>query len=289
MKAKALFLRVFMLAVTGAISFSIRPSFGQTTNSLEQRLQKQEIRAIKEAVDAGRTDLIPLLEDLHRRSALQYDATRPWTQKALAKLGVKKYWEEIVEEFRNPTNTAAFAGHLSSSMYDNPESSIKAATGSTRGEAMKKMIYIQDPAAVKVVVPLLYGSMESPDDVRWVQAAVYFFSQMNLESGPGGKGSFQVGTLAQIQAWKNWWEQHKDYYEKLEFGQPLPPLPAVTTNTIARPVTAAPQPSNPAAAKPTTAPVAAPQENSHSVWLVAVLVALGALLGGAVLWRARRR
>jgi hypothetical protein len=158
---------------------------------------------------------------------------------------------------------------------------------------LKKLAYVNDRATVKYIGPLLYEVKmidPSPYDGPLgplAHNAIYALSSMHLPNTPVPIGDAMGVNSEQLQAWKNWWETHKDYYEKLEFGQPAPP--AVTTNTVARPVSATPKPSNPAAAKPSAAPVAAPQENSHSVWLIGILVALAALLGGAILWRLKRK
>jgi hypothetical protein len=74
-----------------------------STNS-EHRLRRFEWSAYQEAMQEQRTDLIPVLEELAGKPG-SGDPPRI----ALAKLGVKKYLDEIVEELISPTNTARYA------------------------------------------------------------------------------------------------------------------------------------------------------------------------------------
>jgi hypothetical protein len=254
------------------------------TLTIEERIRQGDVASIKFAADNQRLDLIPALEEANRLTGWHNEPSRGWSQKALAKLGVKKYWDQIVQEFQEPATTEAYRPHLEllQKAAQDPEAE-RHASDRTRGMAMRKMQYIQHPACVKLVAPWLYESpLTAPGNPSKPQSAVLLFSQLHLPDAPNPTGGIQLGRPEQIQAWQRWWEQHKDYYEKIEFGQPLPPVSPAPPATSQTPPAVKAEPAP--APEPTAKPVPiAPVPFASATSLRPALIALGLLVLAGIL------
>jgi hypothetical protein len=287
MKAKTLFQFIPLFVAIGTTLLSVNSSFGQSTDSLEQRLAKREIKAIKEAGESGMANLIPLLEEIYNQSASQYDATRPWSQKALAKLGVKKYRDEILEQLINPTNTSLYEAHLVRSTHGDSDAAIWL----TQADAFRALAYVNDKSTVAVIASFLSETNQPPrsiDVIRESSAAMASWTLARMDVIAPPEKPF---LMQRVNLWQNWWELHKDYYEKLEFGQPPPPPPGkLKLNTSGKTTNSVPVKTSTAASSTTTAAAVAEQkQNPGHYWIMVTLIALGALLCGVILWRAKHR
>jgi hypothetical protein len=127
---------------------------------------------------------------------------------ALAKLGVRKYLDEIVEELTT-TNSRAFKAEERSNAGSRPP----AVPGyQTRSRALEKLGYIADPATIKFIGPLL-NDMRNP--YPYVPGARDLVVGTRL-------GEYAVKALRQVvkdgpatddvTAWQQWWEQNKNKY-----------------------------------------------------------------------------
>jgi hypothetical protein len=258
----------------------------QDAESLEHKVARGLESGLMQASAEGRKDLIPNLEkwaDISEddASAAQvHGATvRFCAQVSLAKLGVQKYFDQFVECLANPTTTKEYKN-----MRGRDQADI-----AVQVSAMEAFMLINDKAAVKWVAPFLYntnlvalGDLNVPPP-SFSQFAAGILSSMNLHSVPSPPNK-EYG-LQEMRRWQQWWEKHKDYYEKLEFGQT--PSSEITMNRPARVVSAMPKQSNLSSAKHPA--VTSEEKNNSSQWLIGILVALAALVGGAVLWRAKHR
>jgi hypothetical protein len=263
------------------------PSWSQqspSSSTLEQRLWLLDSGAMREVRDQRRADLLPLLKQIDGKYPNNEDI-----QKLCASLGEKKCFDEIVGELLDPTNSAAYARH--------PESTSDPglAEWMTICDASDKLAWIGDKSAVKYLIQMLdyNGGLEKRfskplSHYTFLGASPKTMAgtvlwKLKLPGAPtNGPGRADVAFIA---AWQHWWEEHKDYYEKLEFGQPVPPPPSVS-----QPASATPKPSQTALDKPSATPAAVTvRENNPSRWLVGILIVLAALSGGFVLLRAKRK
>ncbi len=178
------------------------------TETLEQRINRGDYYAFLEAADAGRKDLIPALE--------KYASDRA-AKKALAKLGVRKYVDEIISELTT-TNSGTYATNLKNYLeMGEPLANAEAlAEWSARMKVFDDLAYIGDKSTVKVIASYLYvKEWKKPfagNDVGFDPPsfqAVVTLQKMNLEGAPNTRGLSVTATLA---AWQQWWEQNKDKY-----------------------------------------------------------------------------
>ena len=187
--------------------------------TLEHKLRQFDIGAYEEVATNKRTDMIPLLEELAQRSSKYKYISGP----ALARLGVKKYRDEIVEELINPTNTTTYAELLGICHGD----SAKAEWRTIKGASIK-IATIGDKSTVKYLITMLdyQGDMmkrvnmpingNTPQDM-----AITALRHMNLKDAPTIYPS-DIRQREVVFEWKKWWEKHKDEYEKLETTLPVP-------------------------------------------------------------------
>ena len=197
-------------------------------DELLARIQAGDSTAILEAGTSGDPTLIPALEgflqarsntvertiaDLIRaypteeegrrsvppREALmsgEYDAVAQNARTALAKLGVKRYLDEILVELMNPTNSMVFrVWH----------------TGGYRiqVQALKKLAYVNDRSTVKLVAKFLHATespnLTEPSDVARSPLAAHALAALRvMVDNPPATNDFKL--------WQQWWEQNKDKY-----------------------------------------------------------------------------
>jgi hypothetical protein len=216
---------------------------------------------------------------------------------ALAKVGVKKYRDEIIREVLNPSSTEVYRYRLKlmiESRQDPGQAAIWA-EWEVRGQAfVEKLPYLDDPRTVKLVASFL-------DDMRRpplgggppAAGAVYVLPQMTLIDPPVPKGTVQMFTKENYEKWQAWWAQHKDYYEKLEFETPLSEIlhPFVPSNAPPATVSSATVPvSAPAPSAAKSPPVMAPSPTpvaSHWRWLVIGGLVLVLVIGLVLRHRSR--
>jgi hypothetical protein len=195
---------MWIVAGRGSLAQTSGPSAqtSQTPQTLEQRIAAGDPDAFIEAADANRKDLIPEIEKFGGDSA---------AQKALAKLGVKKYLDEILLEATDPTNTPAAMATMSRPGV--PGFPPKHVGLEVQMRAFKKLAYVKDRSSVRVIASFLYAK-ENPED--YVERGGF---DMVVYEPPS---RMAMKTLAQIvdnppasrdvKAWQQWWEQNKDKY-----------------------------------------------------------------------------
>jgi hypothetical protein len=164
-----------------------------------------EYHAILEAGPTGDTNLIPYLQ-----AQITGEPTDPSTEAAkmaLAKLGVKKYLDEIVAEGA-PTNSALFAAYANGQPVGSSDPTVmRVANCHALANAFEKLAYIRNRSTVKIVAAFLYNT-ES------------FYNAPDVP--PSWPSSFAILTLRQMvdnhpqsddaKVWQQWWEQNKDKY-----------------------------------------------------------------------------
>jgi hypothetical protein len=184
----------------------------QTAQTLEQRVAGGDPSAFIEAADANRKDLIPSIEKFGGDSA---------AQKSLAKLGVRKYLDEIVLEATDPTNTPAAKATMSQPGV--PGFPPKHVGLWVQMQAFKKLAYIKDRSTVKVLASFLYANENTDDYIerggfdavvfdRPSEAAMRILLQI-VDNPP--KISIPDGSDthdARVKIWQQWWEQNKAKY-----------------------------------------------------------------------------
>jgi hypothetical protein len=266
---------------------AISPLHATEADSLEVRVRKCYPDAIKQVAREDRRDMIPALKEA-AEAPLSYTAPgRVIARKLLAKWGVREYYDEFMLRLLVPTNSLAFREQEA---YGDPPA---CQATKIRGQAFQDLIHIDQPASVKHIAPFLWDFGEVPCEsfsLPAAYAAVYALSQMTLVDSLSPEKNAQLGTTKQIQAWQQWWEKHREYYEKVEFGQPLLPWPPGDASAAGS-VDSAP-PLNvrtsstdkiPAQATGEEEPVALPAMRS---WLWVLLTGLVVL--AVVVWLSRR-
>ena len=129
-------------------------------------------------------------------------------QMALAKLGVRKYLDEIIYELVG-TNSPAFrveqrgsAGMARTAVPDYR----------SRSKALEKLAYIGDPATVKFIGPCLYETSNPYPRPPEATDAVIARSLASYAAEALGKIVTNGPAIGSIEAWQQWWEQNKQKY-----------------------------------------------------------------------------
>jgi hypothetical protein len=176
--------------------------------ALEQRVSRGDDYAFIEAADAGRKDLIPVIEKFSDDST---------AKKALAKLGVKKYVDEIVLSLTNATHFSTTndgimrAGGSEKMPFDVIYSQIK---------AFEKLAYVKDPSTIKIIAAYLYDTAnhypEPPpgamNDLLWTSnAEIAIDTLRQIIKDPPDIGK-ELTVDERIKVWQRWWEQNKNKY-----------------------------------------------------------------------------
>jgi hypothetical protein len=196
----------FVLAVG---IFSALASDPETPERLEQRVKEGDTRAILQAGEMGRKDLIPIIENFANDDA--------WARAALAKLGIRKYVDEILLSLTNATHFSTSA-HGVLQAGGSEKMSHEVIFGQMN--AFKKLAYINDPSTVKIIAAYLYDTAnhypEPPpgaiDRLLWTsnaELAIDALRQMIKEPPDAGKS---LSVDERIKLWQQWWEQNKDKY-----------------------------------------------------------------------------
>lgn len=263
-------------------------SVGLSADELADRIRRGDIEAIKMAGETGRTDLIVDLEVAYQLPGWWDRSAVRRSQQALAKLGVNKYWDEIIGELTNPVSSSAFQYELQSREGGRgnipPSVQEKWAVRSIRLEALAKLSEVNHPAAVKFIAPLLYDQQPldpapHPGAAQPIAVtASLALSKMQLNGAPSTDDDFLQ--------WQQWWEQHKDYYEKIEFGQPPPTPPPTMEPAVPTANRPAPDTKSPPPPGATTSPQPTPTA-PRWLWFALFGTALVFVLGVAV-FRKRR-
>ena len=196
---------VYIVTCVGALAqtSTLPTQVSQKPETLEQRITQGDAAAIIEAADANRKDLIPLIERFSDSKA---------GKKAFAKLGLKKYLDEIVIELTTTNSPLleayknglpiALSDAKATRFSDDPEIS------DVQGRALKKLAYVRDRSTVKIVAAFLY----SP------QALTVIHDDL-IQLPPS---SFAIDALRQmvdnppqsddVKVWQQWWEKNKNKY-----------------------------------------------------------------------------
>jgi hypothetical protein len=209
MMKQGLLLAIMLVAGSGIVT--LQRCVLAETETLEQRVQRGDGYAFREAADANRKDLIPALEKY---------ASDPTARKALAKLGVRKYLDEIISELTT-TNSARYASNLKNylEMGEPLENAQALAEWWTRMSVFNDLAYIGDKSTVKVIASYLYvKEWKKPfagNDVGFDPPsfqAVVTLEKMNLENAPDARKLAYPSVENMVKAWQQWWEQNKDKY-----------------------------------------------------------------------------
>jgi len=141
----------------------------------------------------------PRREDLMDR---EYDMACQNARMALAKLGVKKYLDEIMTELTTPTNSTLFKIIYGTG---DPEQGVY----KIQVRALGKLAYINNPSTTRVIAEFLQYT-ESPNVSHphdYVRPALAIFAAQTLrkmvDNPPATDDAF---------AWQRWWQQNKDKY-----------------------------------------------------------------------------
>jgi hypothetical protein len=200
-----------VILVAGACQRVAGSDASTQAETLEHRVNRGDWDAFREAANANRKDLIPALEKF---------ADDAVAKKALAKLGVRKYLDEIISEL-TVTNSGRYARVLKDNLeIGEPRTNAEAlAEWRTRMAVFDDLAYIGDKSTVKVIAAYLYvKEWKKPfagKDVGFgppsLQAA-YTLEKMNLENAPDVRKIAYPSAENVIKAWQQWWEQNKDKY-----------------------------------------------------------------------------
>ena len=190
--------------VCPAQTSSPSPKTWHKGETLEQRIAQRDTSAFVEAADAHRKDLIPLIEKVSDSKV---------GKMALAKLGVRKYLDEIVTELTTSISVAVTSGGETHVHLNYAALAVQIA-------AFKKLAYIKDRSTVKLIAGFLYGK-ENADDyfVKSDSDSSGYWDYMLIYERPS---EATMKTLAQIvdnppqsddvKVWQQWWEKNKDKY-----------------------------------------------------------------------------
>ena len=197
---------ILCVAMT-ALMVSSLAGTGEKPESLEARINLGEVHAFMEAADSGRKDLIPAIE--------RHAGDEPWARAALAKLGVKKYLDEILLEATGSTNHLVH-GENEKYPVSTPSKHDRLLV---QMDAFKKLAYIKNRSTVKTLAAFLYV-VENPDDYH--ESEVFFTppSEEAMEILPTIVDNPPIINLpaisethdARVKLWQQWWEKNKDKY-----------------------------------------------------------------------------
>jgi len=178
------------------------------------RIQQGDEDAILEAGRSGDSSFIPALEA--KAQERQTDRRTIAAKMALAKLGIKKYLDEVLLEATDPTNSPAYKAREKShggspSRFDELWVQM---------EAFKELEYVKDRSTVKVLASFLYDK-ENPEDYV-VGGDVVFDSPSNtamrilakMVDNPPQINLPTDNTThdARLKIWQEWWEKNKGKY-----------------------------------------------------------------------------
>ncbi len=192
----------WMLMGLAIVNICLSEASLATDETLDQRIARGDPYAFLEAADANRKDLIPALE------RFSSDST---AKKALAKLGVQKYLDEIVAELTT-TNSPAFQNEYKLEMEggSSPARATYIARRNIRERAFGKLAYVNDPSTIRTIAAFLYNT-EDPNLDPGNGDAVYLTpAQLAVETLR--KMVKNPPQNNDITTWQQWWAQNKDKY-----------------------------------------------------------------------------
>ncbi len=182
-----------------------------TKEALIARIQKTDEDAILEAGKSGDADYIQALQGVARGDAA--DRRVSAARMALAKLGVKKYLDEIVSELTNSTSVAVTSGGETHVHLNYAALAVQIA-------AFKKLAYVKDHSTVKIIAGFLYGK-ENADDyfVKSDSDSSGYWDYMLIYERPSEAATKTLTQIVDnppagndVKVWQQWWEQNKDKY-----------------------------------------------------------------------------
>jgi hypothetical protein len=201
-----LFSGILCVVITASAISSLACA-GERPESMEARIDGGEVRAFIDAADLGRKDLIPAIE--------RHAGDEPWARAALAKLGVRKYLDEILLEATGPTNHLVH-GENAKYPVSTPSKHDRLLV---QMDAFKKLAYIKNRSTVKILAAFLYV-VENPDDYHESEVFFPLPSEKAMEILPTIVDNPPIINLpaisethdARVKAWQQWWEKNKDKY-----------------------------------------------------------------------------
>jgi hypothetical protein len=133
---------------------------------------------------------------------------------ALAKLGVKKYLDEIVAEVA-PTNSALFAAYQNGQPVGPSDPMVmRVVNYNALAHALEKLAYIRNPSTVKIVAAFLYNTQSfrfAPDVPPGWPSGAAGRALRQMVDNPPTLPAVHTGE-EEDRAWQQWWEQNKDKY-----------------------------------------------------------------------------
>jgi hypothetical protein len=209
---KTLYVSILCLCSVGVLAQTTIPASGKINAALLERVGRGEYSAILEAGRTGDTNLIPYLQ-----AQITGEPTDPPTEAAkmaLAKLGVRKYLDQIVAEVALP-NSALFAAYQNGQPVGASDPTVmRVVNYHALEKAFEKLAYVRNRSTVKIVAAFLYNteSFYNAPDVppSWPSgAAVRALRQM--VDNPPALPAVHTGEQ-EDRAWQQWWEKNKDKY-----------------------------------------------------------------------------
>ena len=184
----------------------------KSKTAMLEGVSRGEYSAMLEAGRSGDTNLIP-----HLQARIINEPNDPSTEAAkmaLAKLGVKRYLDEIVTEVA-PTSSALFAAYQNGQPVGPSDPAVmRVANCHTLANAFKKLAYIRNRSTVKIVAAFLYNteSFYNAPDVppSWPSSAASRALQQMVDNPPA-LPAVHTGE-EEVRIWQQWWEQNKDKY-----------------------------------------------------------------------------
>jgi hypothetical protein len=209
---RTLCLSILCLCTVGAFAQTTPTATDKTKAAMLEGVRRGEYAAILEAGRTGDTNLIPYLQT--QITGTPTDPSTEAATMALAKLGVKKYLDDIVAEFA-PTNSALFAAYRTGQMVGSSDPTVTHVTNyHALANAFGKLAYIRNRSTVKIVAAFLYNTesfYNAPDVPPSWPSGTAVRALRQMVDNPPGLPAVHTGE-EEDRAWQQWWEQNKDKY-----------------------------------------------------------------------------
>ena len=209
---RTLYISILCLCSVGAFGQTTPTATDKSKAAMLEGVRRGEYSAILEAGRTGDTNLIPYL-----RAQITGEPTDPPTEAAtmaLAKLGVKKYLDNIVAEVA-PTNSALFAAYQNGQPVGSSDPTVMHIINCHALEkAFEKLAYIRNPSTVKLVAAFVYNTesfYNAPDVPPSRPSGAAARALRQLVGNPPALPPVYTGDEEE-RAWQQWWEQNKDKY-----------------------------------------------------------------------------
>lgn len=195
---------LLFLSVSCGAALAVGPSSERETKirQLKERAQKNDSKAVLELGEEGDGSVVQMLRELRKKGEKHFGAPGANAQMALAKLGEKKEFDEIVGELNS----------------EDPR---------TQDNAIEKLTYIGGPKAIKALCPLL--QMDKTRRPKWnmpvggvnPKGKVFYASLGVMAARALAKivdsppvPPKEIPSNEDLSKWKAWWESNRAKFEK---------------------------------------------------------------------------